>query len=347
MDLLCPRCTTDLPWQDSGTIDCGGCGTEWPVVAGIPDLRLYPDPYIELIEDREKAEKLATASDDLDPAGLIDLYFAMTPEVPPSLAASYRRGILELGPSRAKDRLARIAGGSLLWSRRPRVLDLGCGAGAWLPELGARAGELTGIDVALRWLVVARKVLQHQGVNARLVCGNAEALPFRRHGCDVVIASNLLEHTTSAEATLDEVFRVLDKDGYAYVATPNRFSILPEPHVGLPGLGLLPRKAADELVRRTRGVPYGGITLHGALGWVDLVSSAGFRRVHVAPPIPGTEERATLSRPARLASRVLAAAARVPGGKTALNLVGPMLEIHAFKGPNRERVPVGRAADSS
>ena len=314
------------------------------MIAGIPDLRLYPDPYIEILEDREKAQRLADVADGLDPAGLLDFYFSITPEVPPGPAAAHRRGILELAPARAKDRMQRLDASVPSLRSRGRILDLGCGAGSWLPELSTRASELVGMDVGLRWLVIARRLLEDRGIPCKLVCGNAEAIPLAPNSVDVVVAANVIEHARDAEACVRQVFSVLDKDGFAYFASPNRFSMLPEPHVRLPGLGLLPRRVADEVVRRTRGVPYGGITLRGAWSWMDLVTSAGFRRVDVQPPLPGPAEREELSSIARLGAQALGLAAGIPGGSTALKVVGPLLEVHAFKGPNRERVPVGREA---
>lgn len=343
MLLICPSCATPLPAISNESLDCSACEAVWPVIAGIPDLRTAPDPYIEIAEDREKASMLAARAADLAPAELIDLYFSVTPEVPPDLARGYRRGMLQIGPARAEDRVSRLEGESSLWARAPRVLDLGCGAGAWLPALAARSGEVVGVDVALRWLIVAQCVARHYGIEPQLVCANAETIPLANCSVDVVVASNVLEHAREPQTALDEMFRVLDKDGVAYVATPNRYSLLPEPHVGLPGLGLLPRSAADELVRRTRGVPYGGITLRGAMEWVDLVTAAGFRRVEVRPPGVGPQERAVLSPPRRAAARLLGLIRRAPGGETALKLAGPMLEVQAFKGPNRERVGVGRS----
>ena len=58
-------------------------------------------------------------------------------------------------------------------------LDLGCGSGSFL-TIAANAGiEIVGIDVAERWLVVAKKrLVEEELVGISLACGNAEALPF-------------------------------------------------------------------------------------------------------------------------------------------------------------------------
>lgn len=312
------------------------------MVAGIPDLRLRSDPYIEIEEDRDKARRLAEQAGSLDLPGLVDLYFSLTPEVPPRFADRYLRGMLQLGPARAADRLEALEVEVPKLAGPLRIVDVGCGAGAWMPELARRASSLVGVDVGLRWLVVGRKALEQADVAAHLVCANAEALPLAPCSADLLVGANVLEHTSDARAALDEGFRVLDRDGVAYLTTPNRYSLLPEPHVGIPGLGLLPRTAADELVRTLRGVPYGGITLRGAAGWRDLVTRAGFRRAVVRGGQLGRRERATLPRSARAAARVLAQGRRLPGAGLALQTLGPTLEVLAFKGPNRERIPVGR-----
>ena len=342
MQIVCPRCKGPLSPDTSG-LECGPCGVVYPVVAGIPDLRLTADPLIELAEDREKALRLAEEAPSRSLEDLLAFYFSITPEVPPDRVATYTAAKRVAGPARAADRLE-------AWAQRvrvpgERVLDLGCGAGAWLPELARRFQSVTGVDVALRWLIVARKALEESGQDAQLVCANAEHLPFPGCSADAIVAANLVEHLPRPDAALAEVFRVLDKDGVALLATPNRLSVLPEPHAGIPALGWLPRGVADELVRRTRGMPYGGVTLQTWPGLVDLISAAGFRRVRVEPGPIGPRERATLG-PAgwAVAGALEGIRAVLPGGRLALRMVGPLLEVDAFKGPNRKRISVGREA---
>src|SRR5690606_927885 len=58
-----------------------------------------------------------------------------------------------------------------------RVLDLGCGTGAFLAAVAARdpALELVGLDLTPALLAEARR----QAPSARLIEGNAEAPPFK------------------------------------------------------------------------------------------------------------------------------------------------------------------------
>ena len=52
MDFVCPVCRSPLSAQLK-LYRCASCGREFPLVAGIADFRLWPDPYIGLSEDRE------------------------------------------------------------------------------------------------------------------------------------------------------------------------------------------------------------------------------------------------------------------------------------------------------
>ena len=61
LGVCCPRCHESLALGDRA-LRCRGCASEYPMVAGIPDLRICPDPYIEPQPDREKAARLAERS---------------------------------------------------------------------------------------------------------------------------------------------------------------------------------------------------------------------------------------------------------------------------------------------
>lgn len=99
-------------------------------------------------------------------------------------------------------------------ARAARVLDLGCGNatnGKWLKD---KCGYV-GIDVSLRAL---ERALCRP---APLVCGDAEALPFKTGAFDAVVATFVTEHLVDPRGTLQEVCRVVRKGGRIILLGPS------------------------------------------------------------------------------------------------------------------------------
>lgn len=70
-----------------------------------------------------------------------------------------------------------------------------------------------------------------EGYQFQLV--NNTMLPFEDESFDVVITNHVIEHVGESDAQLHhlcEIKRVLKKDGFAYLAVPNRWMLV-EPHV--------------------------------------------------------------------------------------------------------------------
>jgi len=72
-----------------------------------------------------------------------------------------------------------------------RLLDLGCGDGAYVPYLRERASEVVGLDVS------PERVGRARGKGVEVVLADASSLPFRDGSFDVVWASEVVEHTPS------------------------------------------------------------------------------------------------------------------------------------------------------
>lgn len=96
-----------------------------------------------------------------------------------------------------------------------RVLDLGCGTGMTLAELGAEGPEGVGLDAAREALGRCRR----RGL-ARLALGTGEALPFRDACFDAVLALDVFEHIRDDAAAMEEVLRVLRPGGCLVVSVP-------------------------------------------------------------------------------------------------------------------------------
>jgi 2-polyprenyl-3-methyl-5-hydroxy-6-metoxy-1,4-benzoquinol methylase len=98
-----------------------------------------------------------------------------------------------------------------------RVLDLGCGDGAFAADLLAAGCVVTMADVAEEALRRAR--LRAPGAEAILV-PEGGALPFAEDAFDVVWAGEVLEHVADLVGLLAEVRRVLRWGGRLLVTTP-------------------------------------------------------------------------------------------------------------------------------
>src|SRR5207253_3900557 len=98
--------------------------------------------------------------------------------------------------------------------------------------------------------------LQEAGLAVNLVCCCADYLPFSRGRFDTVTAVSLLEHAGDAPAILNECARVTKNGGRTFILTTNRFSIAPEPHVRVWGVGFLPRRWMPAYVKWRSGLAY-------------------------------------------------------------------------------------------
>jgi SAM-dependent methyltransferase len=104
-----------------------------------------------------------------------------------------------------------------------RVLDVGCGNGSQLAlPLASRDGfQITGIDTDERSIEHARR-LAAEVSNLRLVAGRVEQLSDAE-GYDVVILSEVLEHTNAPAALLSASVARMAEEGILIVTVPNGY----------------------------------------------------------------------------------------------------------------------------
>jgi len=312
------------------------------VLHGIPDFRLWPDPYIGIEEDRAKGLKLAAECASLSFEESVRLYYRLTTVVPEFQANAFTRGLLA-----AADRAAHSLAEWESLDGRPtsglRLLEIGCGTAPLLAGASPRYDRVAGIDVAFRWLILARKRLEEAGIDVPLLCACAEALPFPDASFDAVVADSALEVLRDQRRGCEQAYRVLAQGGWLFAATPNRFSLGPDPHAGIWAGGWLPASVVAWWVRRKGGVPPERRLL-SRRSLVHLLEGAGFADVRVRVPVIPQAQREGFSGPLLAIIDACNAAARNAAGATILSAIGPLLHATARKPVGSKWPPVQRAA---
>lgn len=98
-----------------------------------------------------------------------------------------------------------------------RLLDVGCGDGAFLRLASPLFQECYGVDIAPSMVEAVRRA----GFDARCVDVNEEPLPFPDGFFDAVTALDVIEHVFDPYRFVGELRRVLRGRGRLIVATPN------------------------------------------------------------------------------------------------------------------------------
>ncbi len=336
---VCPLCRGPVtavhshePGAGIASFPCTACARTYPVLLGIPDFRVSPDPWIGMEDDRAKGEAL-----ERETAGAADLeqmvraYWRMTPNTPPAQVARFIAHVRD-APRRSREWLEATG---VRADAREQWLDLGCGT-ADIAEVVGRDMTVIGVDVAFRWLVVARRRLLQLGREPRLVCANAEALPFTDAVFNRIVALGTLEQLADAPCALAESHRVLRPGASLHLRTVNRYSLLPEPHVGLVGVGWMPRAMAEWWVRARTGGSYRHHRPLGSGALRQALQAAQFEQVHVRAAALLRTDRERLSHSLlRLAVPLYAVAQRVPVLSGMLRAVAPLLDATATRGTDR------------
>ena len=97
-----------------------------------------------------------------------------------------------------------------------RILDVGCGLGAYVRKLLAFSPEVYGVDIDPEKVAQAQQDLQH------IALAPAEELPFSHGFFDVVLLHEVLEHVQDDRRATLEAFRVTRPGGRVVVFAPNR-----------------------------------------------------------------------------------------------------------------------------
>lgn len=324
----CPRCRGDLAHRVE-RLDCLGCGHGYDQVDGVPDLRVPGPSWIDIEEDLRTAREIAAL--DLPAPDLVRAVYARRSTWDDDLVRLRTQQVLAAPTRLKKD----VAGWLTEATSQDAWLDLGCGPGMLL---AAAAGLKTpgagiGVDVSMTWLVVAQRLIAAHGGTPVLAAGLAEALPLADGALSGVVSLDVIEHVERPDAFLAEIDRVVRPGGRLALSTPNRFSLAPEPHVLVWGVGLLPRRHQAAYVAWRSGKTYASTCLmsSGELNRELKRHTRFAARIHI-PPVPDEElarfapVKAGL---ARLYNRIAAA----PALRGLFLMIGPFFQITGAKAP--------------
>lgn len=319
--VVCPQCRGTLsPGDDRWS--CPGCGAVYRSLRGVADLRSGEDGFLSNRDDWQFALRLNEAFERLDFRGLLERYYDLSPEIPSDLRRRQVAHILT-----APDRVRRWLDAIGTLGDGP-VLDLGCGSGSFLAAVAAGMREPWGVDIAMRWLLVARKRLDEEGLaHVRLVCACAERLPLRDRSFSGIVAGDVIEHVGDQAATLAEAYRVLMPGGRLFLASPNRYSLAPEPHVQVWGVGYWPRRWMPAYVRLVRGIDFRAIRTLGHGEWTRLLHRSPFGGGTIQAPRLAGGDVAGLGPVKRAVGRLYNGIVSTRPGQAAARRVGPLFHV--------------------
>jgi SAM-dependent methyltransferase/uncharacterized protein YbaR (Trm112 family) len=303
VDLLtvwcCPICRGRLAVEVRDTrLSCVRCGTPFDVFAGIPDLRVARPSWVNVETDREAALQLERDTRGLSLDSVVRRVFARQPHRTDA-EVEYRVRQVLASPARLR---RQVQGWLRHVALTPGYVDVGCGPGLLLAASADDGVSGLGIDASLEWLVVARRMIEAHGGRATLCAALCEALPIPDGTAPAIASLDVIEHCADQRRHLREIDRIAAPSAPFALATPNRFSVAAEPHVGVWGVGWLPARWQQRYVHMRSGKPYEFVRLLSVPGLKRLMKrETHFDGRFIVPPIAEEEIELFAERRAKLA----------------------------------------------
>ncbi len=323
---VCPLCRGSLNVLKN-SYSCENCQKNYPLHDGIPDFRVFPDPYLSFQEDRERTEIVLAALEKFDLEKLLEHYWSFSDITPEVLRPKFIRSVM-LGEQKAERTRKMFEDGVFgkpLKARR--VLEIGSGTGSFLAVAMPHYEQVVGIDIAMRWLHVSRRRFLDKNLPVPpLVCCCAEFLPFADDSFDLVVATSTLEFVNDLPKVLSEAARMLRSDGAMYLNSVNRYALARDPYAYLWGVGFLPRSLQARYVKWRRGASYENVHTFSYRRLNQLVDKNFSAKEFALPDVP-PEILAEFSPFTRFQIKVYQLLKKLPGFKLLFKRIGPGWDV--------------------
>lgn len=333
LGVRCPRCLEALQTEDATQLRCERCRTDYPLRFGIPDLRTGDDPYLSRADDLAAAAALDERAASMDFRSLLASYYATNDKVPPAQVTLFTRGTLAAGEradatlSSWEQRDARMGAAGVPGAT---LIDLGCGTAPLAIVARRRGWRAIGVDVGLRWLVLARERAREAGVDVPLICANVEVLPFADGIAARAGGESILENAADHEQALHELARVLRHGGRLWLTTPNKHSLGPDPHLGVMAGGWWPDACLKRHATRAGKVfPRRTLFTRGSLR--RSLEATDFGQITIELPDISEAQKTTQSLVMQRAIEGYQALKRWPVAGTLLQIVAPTYLVTATR----------------
>jgi 2-polyprenyl-3-methyl-5-hydroxy-6-metoxy-1,4-benzoquinol methylase len=106
--------------------------------------------------------------------------------------------------------------------RGAKVLEIGCGMGLHTQVMAAAGADVTAFDLTSTAVEATTRRLALKGLEARVIQGDAEDLPFPDASFDFVWSWGVIHHSSRTARIVRQIARVLKKDGACRVMVYNR-----------------------------------------------------------------------------------------------------------------------------
>jgi 2-polyprenyl-3-methyl-5-hydroxy-6-metoxy-1,4-benzoquinol methylase len=110
--------------------------------------------------------------------------------------------------------------------RGKELLEVGCGVGIDLVRFARGGAKVSGIDLSVKAIELAKMNFEQRGLNARLQVMNGEQMQFEPERFDVAYAHGVLQYTAHAHQMVNDIWRVLRPAGTAIMMVYNKYSWL-------------------------------------------------------------------------------------------------------------------------
>jgi len=103
------------------------------------------------------------------------------------------------------------------------VLDFGSGLGCNLNILKKFTDKIIACDISKKALDISRQ--KHKSKDISYILLDGKRLPFKEGGFDLVVATEVFEHLPNYKEIIKEIGKVVKKNGYFIISTPNYFNL--------------------------------------------------------------------------------------------------------------------------